>query len=458
MAKKNKGKIIPMLSPESYIRTKARSLPIYECVINADWQESKSVLLTVARKHTTGNITACYYFVDLMCLGVKNTHYVFNTPAHDYESAKIEMYEDFGREKIDYALAHNIVYASIEFAEDYGFKPHSKFTSLTRFVLEEDTDDIELIDIECGENGKPLYIRSPYESEHQANEIISQLEKTAGTDNFSFFTEVDDFTEDDYDEIDDDNLAQELEDNKKVFSKLYPRLNSLNTNEMRQVGEAANFIFEELTDPGRFDEYYDVFAELLNIEFDDGPLPPELFGLEPEEVLLANSFEEIYYEIFNLTEEKPKKARKLWEGFKDKAGNIASVYYLELMLLIRKEPVLFAEKLTQYYQMFPEFPLIKLLYLDHKLNSNDEDLIIQDDFYSFNYFYPERTNIHLLEIFNYMIFLLTLIQHQNDPSQLDAFHHIIEEMEDIPEKHKLILIIGIMSRKIASVADLLNLN
>lgn len=458
MAKKNKGKIIQMLSPENYIRTRARSLPIFECIVNANWQESKSALVTVARKHSNGNITAGYYYVDLMCLGVKDTVYFFNNTVHDYESAKIEMYEDFGREKIDYALAHNIVYASVEFAEEYGFKPHNDFISITRFVLEEDSDDIEWIDIECGELGKPFYVRSPYESDHRANEIIRQLEKTAGAGKYSYISDSDDFTEDDFDEIDDGVLAQELEDNKQDFIKLYPRLNSLNATEMRQVGEAANYIFEELTDPGRYDEYYDIFEELLDVDFDDGPLPPELFGLEPEEVLLANSLEESYYEIFNLIEEKPIKARKLWEGFRDKAGNIASVYYLELMLLIRKEPELFAEKLAQYYQMFPEFPLIKLLYLGQKLRSDDEDLIIQDDFYSFNYFYPERTNIHLLEIFNYMIFLLTLIQHQNDHSQLDAFHHIIEEMEDIPEKHKLILIIGIMSKKIDSVADLLNLN
>jgi hypothetical protein len=33
MANKIKGKVIQMLSPENYIRKKARSLPIYECWI-----------------------------------------------------------------------------------------------------------------------------------------------------------------------------------------------------------------------------------------------------------------------------------------------------------------------------------------------------------------------------------------------------------------------------------------
>jgi hypothetical protein len=46
MASKNKGKVIQMLSPENYIKTKARSLPIYECIINADWEESKTAMVT----------------------------------------------------------------------------------------------------------------------------------------------------------------------------------------------------------------------------------------------------------------------------------------------------------------------------------------------------------------------------------------------------------------------------
>jgi hypothetical protein len=39
MAKKNSGKVIQMLSPENYIRTKSRTLPIYECWINTDWED-----------------------------------------------------------------------------------------------------------------------------------------------------------------------------------------------------------------------------------------------------------------------------------------------------------------------------------------------------------------------------------------------------------------------------------
>jgi hypothetical protein len=49
MAKKGKGKIIQMLSPENYIRQKARTLPLYECWINAEWNEGKMATLIVAQ-------------------------------------------------------------------------------------------------------------------------------------------------------------------------------------------------------------------------------------------------------------------------------------------------------------------------------------------------------------------------------------------------------------------------
>ncbi len=41
MAKKKQGKAVPMLSPENYIRQKARTLPLFECWVNKNWREDK---------------------------------------------------------------------------------------------------------------------------------------------------------------------------------------------------------------------------------------------------------------------------------------------------------------------------------------------------------------------------------------------------------------------------------
>jgi hypothetical protein len=180
-----------MLNPEKYIRQRARSLPIYECRINSNWKKNGLANITVARKHTNGNITLGMYLTDLKCLGVKDAVYYFNVNETRYMEILGNNEKAFGTEPVEYILAHNIVFAGIEFAGDYGFIPHKDFTSVAQYILEEDTDDIELVDIECGEDGKPVYVRGPPDSEKRANQIIAQLERKAGPGNYDVIWQAD---------------------------------------------------------------------------------------------------------------------------------------------------------------------------------------------------------------------------------------------------------------------------
>ena len=207
---KNQGRQSQALSPENYIRNRARSLPIYECLIRPDWKETGMSHVVVSRSHTNGNISACIYLVDLTCLGVKDSFYLFNA-SMEYYREKIEAYHF---EQISYALAHNIIYSAVAFAEEYGFKPQKEFISTTRFMLEEDTEDVELIEIECGKNGKPLYVCGPYDDKKKVAAIIAQLERTAGKGNYDYILPGSD---DDYyqgDEEEDDDYQNEDDEMK----------------------------------------------------------------------------------------------------------------------------------------------------------------------------------------------------------------------------------------------------
>src|SRR5438093_10255481 len=130
------------LSPKKYIETKARSLPIYKCLLNTDWRESMMASVVVMRRHVNGNITAGVYLIDLLCLGVKDTFYFFNSPEE-------EVMEHFGGIKpgffkeVDYKLVHNIVFAGHDFAMEFDIHPHPDF-AITRFILEEDNESIPL--------------------------------------------------------------------------------------------------------------------------------------------------------------------------------------------------------------------------------------------------------------------------------------------------------------------------
>jgi hypothetical protein len=162
MSKNKKGKVVQLksnpLSPEKYIKTQARSLPVAECWISEEWQSNGICNIIVARKHITGNFTVGVYLVDLYCLGVKNTSYHFNLDPDAYGFLK----ENCGDvEKCEYVLAHNIIYGAIEFADDLGFQPDKDF-ALAQFILEEDDDNVPLIDIEFGYDGKPFYVQGPH--------------------------------------------------------------------------------------------------------------------------------------------------------------------------------------------------------------------------------------------------------------------------------------------------------
>lgn len=195
------------LSPRKYIETKVRTLPIYKCLVNKDWEETKMAEVLVMRKHNNGHITAGVYLVDLLCLGIRDTFYFFNEPEEEIEGRIGPEFKDIFIE-IEYNLAHNIVYAGMDFAMEFEITPHKDF-ALTCYILEDDTDDIPLIEIAVGsEDGKPHLIVS---HSNQCPEALSKLKRIAGEDNYYYTVEDEEDVNKDDQEEDDEHLL-ELDD------------------------------------------------------------------------------------------------------------------------------------------------------------------------------------------------------------------------------------------------------
>jgi hypothetical protein len=72
-----------------------------------------------------GNCTVGLYLVDLMCLGIKDTYYMFNEP-EDEVNERFNIGTEFFIET-DYMTVHNIVYAGHDFASEYDIEPHKDF-------------------------------------------------------------------------------------------------------------------------------------------------------------------------------------------------------------------------------------------------------------------------------------------------------------------------------------------
>jgi hypothetical protein len=193
------------VSPLHHVR-QARGYPLEGCWIQKDWQEGGLAVIVIARRQPDGNLVFGNYLVDYFCLGLKNTFFnVDITPGEFRNSMLPRMFADAGQPmEISPALAHEIIYGAIEYADRYGFKPQRDFRN-SQYVLDLPGEHPRSGKVEFGKDGKPLYISGPYDN---ADRIIHQLMRTAGEGNFDYVVQVSGeeevFLDDDFEVEEDD--------------------------------------------------------------------------------------------------------------------------------------------------------------------------------------------------------------------------------------------------------------
>ncbi len=171
-------------TPQSIIR-RARTFPIFECLISSNWQSSDTDLIQVliARQQPDGAICFGSYLIDRLCLGVKNTLAKADQSLSIYENKiRATTFHAGSPEKCSPELAHQMIYGSIEYAAKFGFSPEKDF-DLSQYLLAPRGELAQPYNLTFGKNGKPLFIAGPFDD---AEEIIKQLEKTAGPGNYDY--------------------------------------------------------------------------------------------------------------------------------------------------------------------------------------------------------------------------------------------------------------------------------
>lgn len=176
------------LSPEQYMKQRVRSLEIGTCYVSDDMTECGEGNVIVTRKHTGGRISFAMYLVDTFCLGVKDSLFRLRLEEEELEEM-LDRAHDL--RECSYDEAHNWVYGAISWAEEAGIEPDKSF-AVTKYMLEEDTDDIPLIEYEFGHNGKHFLMAN---SNLEASRYLPLLKKKLGEGNFTFTikSDYDDF-------------------------------------------------------------------------------------------------------------------------------------------------------------------------------------------------------------------------------------------------------------------------
>ncbi len=170
------------LSPLHHVR-QARNYPLDGCWTMRSWQDNGLTVVVVARRQPNGNIVFGNYLVDYYCLGVKDAYYNAEIPPAEFKRDYLT--KIFRGEKpieISPALAHELVYGSVEYAAQFGFKPHRDF-KLAQHILDLADAHPRSGQVTFGKDGKPFFIAGPYDN---PDAILRQLLRTAGADNFNY--------------------------------------------------------------------------------------------------------------------------------------------------------------------------------------------------------------------------------------------------------------------------------
>ena len=436
MAKKKKGKVVNLYqSPEKFIKTRSRQLPIYECLITEVWEDAGIANIFVARKHSNDNLTFGIYLVDLLCLGVKDSFYGFNIPEQEYREL-IEKYtpEDIEMVKCDYVLAHNIIYGAIEFAEEYGFYPHKDF-AVSKYILEEDDENIELMDIEFGEDGIPCIVTT---INNEPKKVIAQLEKTAGHGNYKLIYLDDEDFEDEYNPGDFENWTDEDWEKFERGEK--------------EVSQKSMFKFIDYLYEHKFGEEEDLLNDvdpdnLISQEYkiSYGPIKEIDYFTSKKE---KEKCMELY---FMSSSERAEEAIPLLKNMIQKYPQ-NPVYYTYLGNAYNYIENIAAsdEVVLAVYNKFPDYLFAKCNYALHLYRDNrvDEIPAVFDNNYELKSLYPNRKEFHIDEVITFFSVMCLYFSEKNNIKRAEIYYKLLNEFDDIQNPIKELAIQSLQEQKI----------
>lgn len=453
MSKKNKAKPTFSLSPEAYIKQRARSLPIFECYISHEWDKEKMATIVISRKHSNGNITVAFYLVDLLCMGVKESHYRFNEIEKRFRDIIYEMDDSLKMIKTDYALVHNVIYAANEFAEEFGLHPCREFTKVTQYMLEEDTDDIELMEIECGIEGKPTVVFG-HHNKVEGTRILNHLHNRVGEGNYHFIEEIDPGLEEDEDdeddewEVDEEWKEENEEEDNENFESLREKFIRLSDESVKE-NPSGEDIFKYLyvskklllhfADPTKTNNYTEFFRNEFDI---DVVLEPdaEILGIDPTDTkLLKKCHDSLLKVMHKFDPDNIKRVRKSLNRFSELQEQIRELPFFELLADMMQKNLCSLENetdtrevflLTSFVEKYPQHPISKIIEsrekFKHLLKSGSGMI---GPLFRIRDFFGDRKKIHLFEFKIFTTLYEDYILEKGDFDMLCAFDELIMERE-----------------------------
>ena len=197
-------------TPRRLLR-RSRLMPLEGAWVQRDWQQQGEARVLVARAQPSDDLLIANFAVDYLCTGVRLSSYAANVDRDTFWKESLpRLYDGEPPSTISEAIANEIIWGSVEYADNLGFRPTSSFRE-TQYILQPDGALPTSGTIEFGFDGRPVYI--PYSHDNQLA-IIRRLIDEVGPDGFAYVPrgEIPDEVADliPLDEIEDFDVLDEL--------------------------------------------------------------------------------------------------------------------------------------------------------------------------------------------------------------------------------------------------------
>ncbi len=162
-----------------YWLERAETLPIAECVVSRGWRERGFAHILLARRAAADDLVVGAYYVDLLCLGLRDTAVLGPLDREEYQGTlKSALFNDpVDFEPCDPGAALGIIEGAIAYAARYGFRPNKRWSQSRRVFA-----GIQAIspDVEWGRDGKPCLVIKPGEDVTGPRRRLERLLGTGG--------------------------------------------------------------------------------------------------------------------------------------------------------------------------------------------------------------------------------------------------------------------------------------
>lgn len=140
--------------------------------------------VAIVRYKGGGRIEIGVFLLDVFCLGVKNAFF-HQCEGEEFDEFFSDLYSGSPVGEHSAAWGRKLVEGALRYARKLGFAPHRDYKKAARVMGGIDPKDCPER-FEYGQDGKPMFIGGPHDTQEKCHRIIRILTKKLGADGFHF--------------------------------------------------------------------------------------------------------------------------------------------------------------------------------------------------------------------------------------------------------------------------------